>query len=115
MSCPDVDCKRFAVMTLSNLTANTETRRAATRGGGLQATVRLLADGDGECRRYAATCVCNMANDHQMQVHAMLGSRVRTDSKGDMGVGVGGWGWRNSLLQKFKCSLILSSRLGNFV
>lgn len=67
-SCPDVDCKRLAVMTLCNLTANAETRAAATRGGGLQAAVRLTSDGDGECRRYAATCVCNMANDHQMQV-----------------------------------------------
>lgn len=66
-SCPDVDCKRLAVMTLCNLTANAETRAAATRGGGLQAAVRLTSDGDGECRRYAATCVCNMANDHQMQ------------------------------------------------
>lgn len=66
-SCPDVECKRLAVMTLCNLTANAETRAAATRGGGLQAAVRLTSDGDGECRRYAATCVCNMANDHQMQ------------------------------------------------
>lgn len=66
-SCPDVDCKRLAVMTLCNLTANAETRGMATRGGGLQAAVRLTSDGDGECRRYAATCVCNMANDHQMQ------------------------------------------------
>lgn len=69
-SCPDVDCKRLAVMTLCNLTANSETRSAATRGGGLQAAVRLTSDSDGECRRYAATCVCNMANDHQMQVCA---------------------------------------------
>lgn len=67
-SCPDLDCKRLAMMTLCNLTANAETRGAATRGGGLQAAVRLTQDADGECRRYAATCVCNMANDHQMQV-----------------------------------------------
>lgn len=75
-SCPDVDCKRLAVMTLCNLTANAETRAAATRGGGLQAAVRLTSDGDGECRRYAATCVCNMANDHQMQ--ASSGGRRTT-------------------------------------
>lgn len=53
---------------MCNLTANAETRKAATRGGGLQAVVRLLSDEDGECSRYAAICVCNIANDHQMQV-----------------------------------------------
>lgn len=66
---------------MCNLTANAETRKAATRGGGLQAVVRLLSDEDGECSRYAATCVCNIANDHQMQVREMLGSRIEECSE----------------------------------
>lgn len=77
-SCPDVDCKRFAAMTLCNLTANAETRSAATRGGGLQAAVRLTRDADGQCRRYAATCVCNMANDKLMQAR---GSNLPRDAR----------------------------------
>ena len=81
-----MDCKRLAVMTLCNLTANAETRGAAIRGGGLQTAVRLTSDGDVECRRYAATCVCNMANDHQMQVSRLsewcnVGATFRRDSR----------------------------------
>lgn len=81
-SCLDVDCKRLAMMTLCNLTANSETRSAATRGGGLQAAVRLTQDPDAECRRYAASCVCNMANCHRMQVWHVRGE---TNDRSDTG------------------------------
>merc|ERR1719399_388590 len=40
----DVDCKRFAIMSLANLAANIQTRSMATRGGGLQAALVLLRD-----------------------------------------------------------------------
>ena len=60
---PDVDCCRYAIMTLSNLAANHETRNDATRGGGLQAAIMLARNEDLDVRRYASICLCNMAKD----------------------------------------------------
>jgi Armadillo/beta-catenin-like repeat len=68
--CTDIDCRRFAVMTLCNLAAKSETRAAATKGGGLQSAIRLTrsaGDSDTDCMSYAAIAVCNMAAETQTQ------------------------------------------------
>lgn len=74
---PDIDCKRYGIMALSNLASNVDTRAAATRAGGLQAAVLMARDKDLDCRRYAAICLANMANSHATQaqiiVHGALG------------------------------------------
>ena len=39
---PDLDCKKYSIMTLANLAANIETRQHATRSGGLQSAVEKI-------------------------------------------------------------------------
>lgn len=88
MALPDIDCKRYGIMTLSNLAANAETRQVATKSGGLQSAVLLTKDKDVDCRRYAAICLGNMANHHgtqaQVVIHGALGSVLEMASSSDI-------------------------------
>ncbi|KAG6974314.1 hypothetical protein JG688_00003126 [Phytophthora aleatoria] len=69
----DGDCKRYATMTLCNLAANSETRSAAARGGGLQALLLAAKDAaDPSVRRYACIALCNLACDPLLQVQVLV-------------------------------------------
>ena len=56
----DIDCKRYAVMALCNISSNSVTRVDVARGGGLQALIMVSKDEDVECRRYATIALCNL-------------------------------------------------------
>jgi hypothetical protein len=77
----DNECHRYAVMTLSNLTANNETRPHATRKGGLQLAVHLLKDVDLDTKTYAAIALMNLAtsslSQEQIVIHGALSTLFR--------------------------------------
>ena len=82
LRCEDDDSRRWATMALANFAANVETRRLASRGGGLQALVEIVHDRmvEPETRRYACIALCNLACDpntrEQIVVHGGLPVRA---------------------------------------
>ena len=78
--CPDVLCRRFALMILANVACNDKTRTAAVKRGGLQAAVISLKESNDTCRRLSCICLANMENDpatqSQIVVHGGLPALV---------------------------------------
>lgn len=74
---PDVQCKRYALMTLCTLSSDPLTRIEVTRGGGLQTALILLADDDIECQRYACIYVANLANNANTQRQVVVHGGLR--------------------------------------
>lgn len=69
---PDLLCRRFALMILTNVACNDMTRADAVKGGGLQAAVLSLKDEDVSSRRFACICLANMGNDTATQSHIVV-------------------------------------------
>ena len=69
---PDVDCKRYAIMTLSNLAANMETRATTSR---VAAGCKPRSSSHATTRSTAGAlriCLCNMANNANTQVQIVV-------------------------------------------
>jgi hypothetical protein len=83
----DISCRRLALMVLTNLACNHQTRAHAIRGGGLQAAMIALTDDDPSLQQFACICLANMSNDvstqAQIVVHGGLMSLVNHVLKGD--------------------------------
>lgn len=77
---PDILCRRLALMILTNVACNHQTRVHTIRGGGLQSAMLALKDGDQSLSVLACICLANMSNDavahSQIVVHGGLLSLV---------------------------------------
>jgi len=84
----NLQCKQHAIMLLSNLAANVETRQFATKGGGLQSGIKLLKDANIDCNRYACICLANMGNSSKTQsqilVHGGLPKLIQHANNSDL-------------------------------
>jgi hypothetical protein len=70
--CNNVQCRKFSIMTLSNLSGNEITRYDAIKSGGLQTVIQMLKDDDNSCKAYACICLANMANNSITQNQIIL-------------------------------------------
>jgi len=61
------DCKRLAIMTLSNFAATSMARAEVTRGKGLQTGLMMMADEDVETQVYASNFIANITNSDNAQ------------------------------------------------
>ena len=68
----DDACRRFALMTMCNLSVDEKARSLMLRNGGLQTVLRLLSDEDCECRSFACLCVTNLCNSSITQEQVVL-------------------------------------------
>ena len=77
----DDACRRYALMTICNLSVDKTTRSLMVRNGGLQTVLRLLSDDDGECRSLACLCIANLCNatitQEQVVLHGALDTLQR--------------------------------------